>query len=83
MQIHLSNGRKINTEKELTAEERHIVQKLYAWQSLVDSLDAFREKVRQAFDSGWNNSGPVARRDIMQQIVADLEKAVIERVKQT
>lgn len=83
MQIHLSNGRKINTEKDLTAAERHIVQKLYAWQSVVNSTEAFQEKIRKAFDSGWNNSGPVIRRDIMQQIVADLEKAVISRVKQT
>ncbi|MGM0454107.1 MAG: hypothetical protein ACQERN_13175 [Thermodesulfobacteriota bacterium] len=83
MTITLSSGRKIDTEKELTAEERHIVQKLYAWQSVVETPEAFREKIRQAFDSGWNNSGPVARRDIMQQIVADLEKTVIARLKQT
>lgn len=83
MQITLSNGRKIDTEKDLTAEERHIIQKLYAWQSLVDSLDAFRKKVQQAFHSGWNNSGPVACRGVMDQIIADLEKTVRQRLEQT
>ena len=76
MIITLSGGRNIDTESDLTAVERHIVQKLYAWQSLVDSLDAFREKRDQALRAGWDDSGPVSERPILRQIVTDLEKSV-------
>lgn len=74
MIINLSSGRKIDTEKELTAEERHIVQKLYAWASVAQSSAVFKTKKEHAFKTGWNNSGPVAERNIVRQIIADLEK---------
>ncbi|MFW5909017.1 MAG: hypothetical protein ACOCR8_05215 [Desulfosalsimonas sp.] len=81
MIINLSSGRKIDTEKELTAEERHIVQKLYAWASVAQSTAAFKAKREHAFKTGWNNSGPVAERNIVRQIIADLEKTVDKRLK--
>lgn len=83
MIISLSDGRKIDTERDLTAAERHVVQKLYAWQSLVDSAAAFREKRDQALGTGWNNSGPVAQRPVLQQIIEDLEASVADRLKKT
>ena len=83
MIITLSGGRKIDTESDLTAVERHVVQKLYAWQSLVDSVDAFREKRDQALCAGWNDSGPVSERPILRQIIADLEALVAARVRKT
>lgn len=81
MVITLSNGRKVDTETELTPAERHIVQKLYAWASVVDSAAHFREKKKEAIQSGWNNSGPVTQRDILLQIIADLEKSVAKRTR--
>lgn len=60
MIITLSSGRKIDTETELTPEERHVVQKLYAWASVVESAAHFREKKKEAIQAGWNNSGPLA-----------------------
>lgn len=83
MIITLSGGRKIDTERDLTAAERHVVQKLYAWQSLVDSVAAFREKRDQALRAGWNNSGPISEGAILRQIIADLEASVAARVKKT
>ncbi|MFO8111625.1 MAG: hypothetical protein R6T92_03860 [Desulfosalsimonadaceae bacterium] len=81
MVITLSNGRKVDTESELTPEERHIVQKLYAWASVVDNAAQFREKKKEAIQTGWNNSGPVTQRDILRLIIADLEKSVVKRTK--
>ena len=81
MIITLSSGRRIDPERELNAEERHIVQKLYAWADVIDSISAFREKRKQAIDAGWNGSGPVAQRDLMARILDDLEKTVEHRLQ--
>jgi len=76
----LHNNRQIDTERDLTAAERHILQKLLAWKSVVGSLDAFREKARRAFDAGWNNSGPVRERDEMRLIIALMENDLRSRL---
>jgi hypothetical protein len=76
MIITLSTGRKINTETDLSAEERHIVQKLYAWASVLDSKEAFREKRTQALEAGWNFSGPVAQRQLLREVLDDIEKKI-------
>lgn len=81
MIITLSTGRKIDTETDLTAEERHIVQKLYAWASVLDSVEAFRVKRNQALDAGWNSSGPVAQRDMLREILNDVEKNLDAQLK--
>lgn len=81
MIITLSTGRKIDTETDLTAEERHIVQKLYAWASVLDSMEAFREKRNQALDAGWNSSGPVAQRHMLREILDDVEKNLDAQLK--
>lgn len=76
----LHDNRRIDTERDLSAAERHILQKLLAWKSIVESIEAFREKTRQAFETGWNNSGPVHERDEMRQIIASFEKEIRSRL---
>jgi hypothetical protein len=80
MIIKTSNGRTFDTERDLTAAERHIVQKLFAWESLVKSLDQFRLKKEDALIKGWNNSGPVTESTALTSIIEDLEKKVIARL---
>jgi len=74
------NGKSFDTDRDLTAVERHIIQKLFAWGSLVTSLDQFRQKKADAFLKGWDNSGPVNESPAMQTIIRDLESKVLARL---
>jgi hypothetical protein len=80
MIISTRNGRSFDTEKDLIAEERHILQKLFAWESMAASLEQFREKKEEAFQKGWNNSGPVKESPALRIIIKDMEKKVIARL---
>lgn len=81
MRITLSTGRQIDTQKDLSAEERHIVQKLYAWADVVDTVEAFENKRKQALQAGWNGSGQVIERSVLGQIIDDLGKKVKTRLR--
>ena len=80
MLITLSNGRSLDTERDLTAAERHILQKLMIWESMATSLEEFREKRAKALQVGWNNSGPVPESDVLRMVVEDLESKVLARL---
>jgi len=81
MIITLFHGKTIDTATDLTSEERHIVQKLFAWKSVADSLAQFREIKDRAMEMGWNNSGPVRESRTLTMIVQHLEKELIMRLK--
>ncbi len=74
MIITTSNGKSFDTDKDLTAPERHILQKLFAWESMVTSLEQFRDKKETALLKGWNNSGPIDESLALNTIINDLEK---------
>ncbi|MBI5605559.1 MAG: hypothetical protein HY879_19690 [Deltaproteobacteria bacterium] len=74
------SGKSFDTERDLTAPERHILQKLFIWENMAVSLEAFRQKTKEAFRKGWNQSGPVQESQAMKAIVADLEEKVILRL---
>jgi hypothetical protein len=82
MIILTQNGNSYDTEKDLTAPERHILQKLLFWEDLAISLDQFRQKQREAFLRGWNNSGPITPGTAIKNIVSDLEEKIRIRVGQ-
>ncbi len=73
-------GKSFDTETDLTAAERHILQKLFLWQSLASSLEQFRSKKLEAFEKGWNNSGAVGETESMKSIVRELESRLIRRL---
>lgn len=77
------SGRTVDTETDLVAPERHILQKLMFWESLAASLDEFRKKKEDAFLKGWNNSGPVHERDLLRDIILDMEERIASRLKDT
>jgi len=81
MIITTRSGRFYNTETELNAPERHILQKLFIWESLASSLEVFKQKKEEALLKGWNNSGPIREREILKSIIADLEERIILRLK--
>ncbi len=80
MIITTKTGRSYDTEKDLIAPERHILQKLFIWESMASSVDQFRQKKREALFKGWNNSGPIQESEALKKIVADLEEKVILRI---
>jgi hypothetical protein len=81
MIVTTRNGRTFDTESDLTAPERHILQKLFIWEEFASSIDEFRQKKREALLRGWNNSGEIKESEILQAIVADLEEKVILRLE--
>ena len=82
MIVIVSTGETIDTET-LTPEERHILQKLFAWKSLMDSVALFREKKKEALKNGWNNSGPVVESRALALVTGHLEAQVRMRLKGT
>ncbi len=80
MIITTRNGKFFDTDKDLTAPERHILQKLFAWESMVISLEQFRDKKETALLKGWNNSGPIDESLALNTIINDLEKKVDARL---
>ena len=80
MIIATTSGESFDTERDLTAPERHILQKLFLWESMAATLDQFREKKAEALLKGWNNSGPVKESRALKSIIGDLEKKVVNRL---
>ena len=81
MIITTEDGKSYDTETDLTAPERHILQKLFLWESLASTLDQFREKKDQALFKGWNNSSPIQESPALKRIIKDLERKVSVRLK--
>jgi len=81
MIITTDSGKTIDTAKDLTPEERHILQKLFAWESIADSLTQFRKIKDRAMKTGWNNSGPVQESHTLKIVIQHLEKELILRLK--
>jgi hypothetical protein len=82
MIITTRDGKSFNTDRDLTAPERHILQKLIIWQLFASSVDQFREKEREAMFRGWNNSGPINISEAMRAIFAELEDNVVLRLSE-
>ena len=81
MIITTKTGKSFDSEKDLTAPERHILQKLFIWQTMASSLDQFRREKEKALLRGWNGSGPVEERAILRTIIDDLEEKLLLRLR--
>jgi hypothetical protein len=80
MIIYTKDGKKFDTATDLTAPERHILQKLFLWESMASSLEEFRNKKGEALLKGWNNSGPVEESSALKQITKEMENKIILRL---
>jgi hypothetical protein len=76
------SGQSFDTEKDLTAPERHILQKLFLWKSMASSVEEFRRKKQEALVKGWNDSGPIPESRSLRCITEDLEHKVVDRLKE-
>ncbi|HMK65642.1 MAG TPA: hypothetical protein VK564_07585 [Thermodesulfobacteriota bacterium] len=81
MHITTRSGRSFDTETDLNPAERHILQKLMAWETLVRSLEEFRQKKAEALQKGWNESGPVPESEALRVITDDMQERVWNRLK--
>ena len=80
MIIRTSRGKSFDTDRDLTAEERHVLQKLFAWQDAAGSLEQFREKKQDALKMGWNHSGPIKESPALRSIIREMEERVVSRL---
>jgi len=83
MIIETKSGRCFDTDQDLSAPERHILQKLFAWEAMSESIVQFREKKKKALEDGWNNSGPIVPSSALKAICKDMEKKVAARLRKT
>ncbi len=80
MIITTTSGTSYDSQTDLSPEERHILQKLFLWESMSSSVEEFRERTDEALQKGWNNSGPVRAGAALQEILRDLESKVDRRL---
>ena len=78
--IHTRDGKDLDTDKDLTAPERHILQKLFLWTSMATSIEEFKSKKDEALLKGWNNSGSVSESPALSSIIHDLMEQVSVRL---
>ena len=74
-------GESFDTEKDLSAPERHILQKLFIWKEMAAGLEEFRVKKQEALQKGWGDSGPIKESPAMRSITKDLEAQVARRLR--
>lgn len=73
-------GETFDTDKDFSAAERHVLQKLLLWKDLAASVAEFREKKREALQKGWGDSGPIPESRPMRSLTQDLEDRVAVRL---
>lgn len=81
MIIQIDNNTDIDTDRDLSSEERHVLQKLFGWKTLVNSVAQFRQKKESALVIGWNNSGPISETRALALVVQQMEREIILRLK--
>jgi len=81
MIIQIDNNSDIDTDRDLNSAERHILQKLFGWKTMVHSLEEFRRKKESALYVGWNNSGPVRESRALALVIQQLERDLLVRLK--
>jgi hypothetical protein len=59
MIITTRDEKSFDTDRDLTAPERHILGKLFILELFASIVDQLREKEKEAMFRGWNNSGPI------------------------
>jgi hypothetical protein len=74
-------GESFDLEKDFSAPERHILQKLLIWKDMAASVDEFRLKQQEALRQGWGDSGPIQASRNLQNITRDFEAQVALRVR--
>jgi hypothetical protein len=80
MRITTRDGRTYDTDRDLSAAERHVLQKIMNWRDLATSLDQFRDARDRALAAGWDGAGPVRPGAALQKLIAHCEAQLRERL---
>jgi hypothetical protein len=81
MRILIDNHSDIDTERDFSPAERHVLQKLFGWKSMVNSVEEFRQHKVFALKKGWGMSGAIRESRAMQLVTQQLEKEIRIRMK--
>ena len=81
MIIQIDNDTVIDTDNDFSSGERHVLQKLLGWKTMVKSMAEFRQKKESALALGWNNSGPIHESRAFLLAVQQLEKELSFQLK--
>jgi hypothetical protein len=68
------------SEQELSASERYVLQQLWLWKDSVASVAEFRHKKEQALANGFDNSGQIQESQVMGSMVRELEEKLAQRL---
>jgi|WetSurMetagenome_2_1015567.scaffolds.fasta_scaffold318183_2 hypothetical protein len=82
MQYTTKTGEVYDLEKDFSAPERHVLQKLLLWKDMAASVEEFRRKKKEALLKGWGDSGPIQESRSLQSLTKDLEEQVARRMEQ-
>ncbi len=74
-------GESFDTDRDLSAPERHVLQKLFLWKDLAPGLEEFRRQKQEALAKGWGDSGPVPESPALKSIIRDLEEQLTQRLR--
>jgi len=76
-----ARGELFDTDKDLSAPERHVLQKLFLWKDLAPGMEEFRARKQEALRKGWGDSGPVPESPALKSIIRDLEEQLTRRLR--
>lgn len=82
MRIKLADGSLLDTARDLSPAERHILQKILCYKEFATSIHEFRQKTAKAFAAGWNQSGGISQSPMMSQAILQLEQEILKRLSQ-
>lgn len=82
MIFHIDKDNAIDTDRDLSPAERHVVQKLLGWKLFVKSVEELRLKKQEALQQGWGDSGPLRESRPLTRISDHLEKELLSRLKE-
>jgi hypothetical protein len=80
MQITTRDGRTYDTERDLSAAERHVLQKILNWRDLATSVEQFHDARDRALAAGWDGSGPIRPGPALEKLVAHFEAQLRRRL---
>jgi len=74
-------GESFDTDKDLSAPERHLLQKLFLWKDLAANMEEFIAKKQEGLRKGWGDSGPIPESPALKSIIRDLEEQLARRLR--
>lgn len=81
MIIYIDENTSIDTDRDLSAAERHVLQKLFGWKTMVESVEQFRRKKEESLRAGWNDSGPINESAALALVIQQMEKELELRLR--